>query len=152
MYRDKIKHGRAARTQTIEMILHNININYEQEQIHIERVSQYCLAIAMAMNFSKKEARDIKAVGALHDIGKIMVPPQILNKTDKLTKEEWEIIKRHPEIGYQMLKSVDEYSNLAEYVLYHHERWTAPATRAGWPARRSPNRPASSPLPTCSMR
>jgi diguanylate cyclase (GGDEF)-like protein/PAS domain S-box-containing protein len=123
MYRDKIRYGRAMRSQTIETILHNININYEQEQVHIERVSQFSESIAKAMGFPDKDVADVKTVGALHDIGKIMVPPQILNKTEKLTKEDWSIIKRHPEIGYQMLKSVDEYVQLAEYVLYHHERW-----------------------------
>ncbi|SHH86462.1 PAS domain S-box-containing protein/diguanylate cyclase (GGDEF) domain-containing protein [Sporobacter termitidis DSM 10068] len=123
MYRDKIKHGRAMRSQTIETILRNINVNYEHEQVHVERVSHYCEAIAGAMRLGKKEIDDIRTVGALHDIGMIMVPPDILNKAGKLTKDEWAIIKRHPEIGYQMLKSVDEYAHLAEYVLYHHERW-----------------------------
>jgi diguanylate cyclase (GGDEF)-like protein/PAS domain S-box-containing protein len=123
MYRDKIKFGKAMRSQTIDMVLHHINANYEQEQIHTQKVSQYCEAMAKALGFSKKEAANIKNAAALHDIGKIMVPPQILNKPGRLTQEEFGIIKRHPEIGYQMLKSVDEYVMLAEYVLYHHERW-----------------------------
>jgi HD-GYP domain-containing protein (c-di-GMP phosphodiesterase class II) len=123
MYKDKIKYGKAMRSQTIEMVLHHININYQQEQLHTEKVSQYCEAIAKEMNFNKNEIRDVKNAAALHDIGKIMVPPQILNKPGKLTQEEFTIIKRHPEIGYQMLKSVDEYMMLAEYVLFHHERW-----------------------------
>ena len=123
MYKDKIKYGKAMRSQTIEMVLHHINANFKQEQLHTQKVSQYCEAIARAMNFSKKEVGDIKNAAALHDIGKIMVPPQILNKTGKLTQEEFAVIRRHPEIGYQMLKSVDEYVTLAEDVLYHHERW-----------------------------
>jgi diguanylate cyclase (GGDEF)-like protein/PAS domain S-box-containing protein len=123
MYKDKIKYGKMMRSQTIEMVLHHINANYEQEQIHTQNVSRYCEAIAKAMGLSKKEVSDIRNAAALHDIGKIMVPPQILNKPGKLTQEELTIIRRHPEIGYQMLKSVDEYVILAEYVLHHHERW-----------------------------
>jgi diguanylate cyclase (GGDEF)-like protein/PAS domain S-box-containing protein len=123
MYKDKLKYGKAMKSQTIDMVLHHININYEQEQRHTEKVSQYCEAIAKAMNFSKKEIGIVKNAAALHDIGKIMVPPEILNKPGKLTREEFAIIKRHPEIGYQMLKSVDDYVMLAEYVLHHHERW-----------------------------
>ncbi len=123
MYKDKIKYGRIMRSQTIEAVLHNININYDQEQIHTQRVSQYCEAIAKAMDLRQKEIQDIKAAGVLHDIGKIMIPPQLLQKPEKLTTEEYEMIKRHPEIGYQMLKSVDEYVNISEYVLYHHEKW-----------------------------
>ncbi len=123
MYKDKIKYGKFMRSQTIEMVLHHINANYEQEQLHTQKVSQYCEAIAKAMNLSKKAVRDVKNAAALHDIGKIIIPPQILNKPGKLTPDEFGIIKRHPEIGYQMLKSVDEYVTLAEYVLHHHERW-----------------------------
>ncbi len=123
MYKDKIKYGRAMKSHTIDMIIHNININYAQEQVHTERVSQFCETIAKAMNFSERDVKDIKTAGALHDIGKIMVPPHLLNKTGKLTHEEFELIKRHSEIGYQMLKSVDEYTHLSEIVLYHHERY-----------------------------
>jgi diguanylate cyclase (GGDEF)-like protein/PAS domain S-box-containing protein len=123
MYQDKIKFGKLMRSQTIQMALQNINLNYEQEQIHTEKVSYYCEAIANAMGFSENDANDIKTAGALHDIGKIMVPSQVLNKPGKLTEEEFDLVKRHPEIGYQMLKMVDEYVRLSEYVLYHHERW-----------------------------
>jgi HD-GYP domain-containing protein (c-di-GMP phosphodiesterase class II) len=61
--------------------------------------------------------------GSQHDIGKIMVPPELLSKPGKLTAEEFDLVKRHPETGYQILKSVDEYVTLAKYLLYHHERW-----------------------------
>ncbi len=123
MYKDKLKYGKAMKSQTINMVLHHINTNFEQEQRHTEKVSEYCEAIAKAMKLNKKEVGIVKNAAALHDVGKIMVPPQILNKPGKLTREEFDIIKRHPEIGYQMLKSVDDYVMLAEYVLYHHERW-----------------------------
>ncbi len=123
MYKNKLEYGKTMRSQTIDTVVRSINDKYEQEQIHTERVSQYCEVIAREMNLSKKEIHDIKAVGILHDIGKIMVPAEILNKPGELTDEEFEIIKRHPETGYQILRSVDEYSALAKSVLYHHERW-----------------------------
>jgi HD-GYP domain-containing protein (c-di-GMP phosphodiesterase class II) len=123
MYREKLKFGKTMRSQTIETVLRNINYKYDREQIHTERVSQYCEAIAEAMGLHEKEVNEIKIAGALHDIGKTIIPPDILNKPGKLTKEEFDIVKRHPETGYQILKSSDEYVNLAEYVLYHHERW-----------------------------
>jgi HD-GYP domain-containing protein (c-di-GMP phosphodiesterase class II) len=52
-----------------------------------------------------------------------MIPAELLNKKKKLSDKEKQIINRHPETGYQILKGVDEYSHLAEIVLYHHERW-----------------------------
>lgn len=123
MYREKFKHGKTMRNQTIETVLKNINYKYDKEKLHTERVALYCEAIATAMELSPKEITDIKMAASLHDIGKIMIPPKLLNKKGKLTAEEYEVIKKHPETGYQILKSVDEYAGLAEYVLCHHERW-----------------------------
>ncbi|MGE4272335.1 MAG: HD domain-containing phosphohydrolase [Desulfitobacterium sp.] len=123
MYKNKRHSGKSMRSHTIETVLRNINLKYDSEQIHTERVSEYCEAIARAMNLREKEIRDIKTAGSLHDIGKITLPADILNKPSKLTDEEYEIIKKHSETGYQMLRSVDEYVSLAEPVLYHHERW-----------------------------
>lgn len=123
MYKNKLKFGKVMRNETIETVLRNINFKYEKEQMHMELVSEYCQAIARAMNFSEQKVQEIKKAGILHDIGKIMVPPELFSKTDKLSPEEFDLIKRHPEISYQILKSVDEYMPFAQYVLYHHERW-----------------------------
>ena len=123
MYKDKLMHGKTMRNQTIETVIRNINFKYDKEQLHTERVSQYCESIARAMGFPEEEVADIKVAGVLHDIGKIVVPPELLNKAEKLTDEEFALIKRHPETGYHILKSVDEYIGLAEDVLTHHENW-----------------------------
>ncbi|MDF2586922.1 MAG: diguanylate cyclase and metal dependent phosphohydrolase [Anaerocolumna sp.] len=123
MYKDKIKYGKLMRSQTIETVLKNINLKYDQEQIHTERVSGYCEHIARALQMDDKSIQEVKTAGVLHDIGKVMISPILLNKTEKLTDEEFEIIKRHTETSYQILKSVDEYASLAEAVLYHHERY-----------------------------
>ncbi len=122
MYKNKLKYGKIMRSQTIELLLKNIHLKYDNEQIHTERVAQYCVAIAKEMRFSQSEVEKINTAAVLHDIGKIMVPPEILNKPGRLTGEEFDIIKKHPETGYQILKSVDEYASLALDVLYHHER------------------------------
>lgn len=122
MYRDKLRYGRIMRFETIEKIIKRLNSEYVGEKRHTERVAQYSEALAKAMNLGEKEVKDMKTAGFLHDIGKIVVPPEILNKRTKLSKEEAEIMKRHPEISYQILKSVDEYISFARDVLYHHER------------------------------
>lgn len=123
MYKDKIKFGKLMRSKTIETVLKNINLKYNQEQIHAERVSGYCERIARALKLDEKSIQDVKTAGVLHDIGKITISPTLLNKNEKLTNEEFEIIKSHPETSYQILKSVDEYASIAEAVLYHHERY-----------------------------
>jgi len=123
MYKNKLKFSKNMKSQTIDIVLRNLNLNYDQLQIHTERVSQYCEAIAIAMNLSEKEIYDLKTASLLHDIGMITVLPELLNKQSKLTVEEFEVIKRHVDAGYQILKSVEEYAALAETVLYHHEHW-----------------------------
>jgi len=59
----------------------------------------------------------------LHDIGKIAIDEAILNKPGKLTDEEWETIKRHPEIGFRIISTAPEYSEIARDILSHHERF-----------------------------
>lgn len=123
MYKHKLIHGKNMRNQTIENILRNINARYDQEEVHTQRVSHYCESIGKAMGLSQDEVEELKIAGLLHDIGKIVAPPELLNKPEPLTAEEYNLIKRHPETGYHILKSVDEYVGIAEDILCHHESW-----------------------------
>ena len=59
----------------------------------------------------------------MHDIGKVAIPLEILNKPGKLTDEEWEIIKSHTIKGYEIAKSTPELEGVADMIKYHHERW-----------------------------
>jgi len=122
MYRNKLHNGRRMRSLTIETVLRQINDKYGEEQIHTERVSRYCGAIARAMGLEESAVEQAVAAGAFHDIGKITVPAEILNKTTSLSPEDWEELRRHPVTGYHILKGVDEYMPLADAVLFHHER------------------------------
>jgi diguanylate cyclase (GGDEF)-like protein/PAS domain S-box-containing protein len=131
MYKEKFNQGKTMRNKTIDTVLQNINSKFDQEKIHTERVSQYCYLISSALNLGQKEISEVKIAGLLHDIGKIMIPSDLLNKPGKLTDEEFDIVKRHPETGYQILKSVDEYVAIANYVLHHHERWDGKGYPAG---------------------
>ncbi|MEH7010211.1 HD domain-containing phosphohydrolase [Neobacillus niacini] len=73
---------------------------------HSENVARYSLMIAEEMELSKKQKEDIYIGGLLHDIGKIGVPESILFKQSSLTEEEFEKIKMHPVIGYNILKHI----------------------------------------------
>jgi len=75
------------------------------------------------LGLCKEEIKEIENIGLLHDIGKIAIDEAILNKSDKLNDEEWEEIRKHPEIGYRILNAVNDMSEMSEYVLSHHERW-----------------------------
>jgi len=92
---------------------------------HSENVAKYSLEIAKKMKLSKDSCSIIHIGGLLHDIGKIGIPEHILNKPGKLTDEEFDIIKTHPTIGYDIIKHVTSFKQkgILDIVLYHHERY-----------------------------
>lgn len=123
MYRHKTTEGSSVRNRAISAILKTLTDKYHIEREHAFRVSHLCKAIGQHLNLRDDELNELEQAGLLHDIGKISIPDVILNKPSKLTEEEFQIIKSHTEIGYQILKAADEYSGLAIHALHHHERW-----------------------------
>ncbi len=89
---------------------------------HSERVAQYAVAIAKRLNFSAEELQLMEDVCILHDVGKIGVPESILGKPGPLSDEEYEIIKKHPGIGEEILKNVEYLKPGLSVVSDHHER------------------------------
>lgn len=122
MYRRKSTDRYSTRGNTIQTILNTLHIKYKIEQTHSNRVSELSKKIGMAMNLSEKEIAELELAGLMHDIGKIAVDENILNKQGRLSDEEWAEIKRHPEIGYRILSASNNMSYIAQYVLSHHER------------------------------
>lgn len=123
MYKNKIKTGKLMRKKTFELIINTLNSRYSHEQIHNNSVSDLCQKLGEVLDFSKEQLKSLSDAALYHDIGKIIIPPEILNKPFPLSSEERELVQRHPETGYQILKSIEEYSHLARYVLSHHEHW-----------------------------
>lgn len=123
MYKKKLFESPSMRGKTIGVIINTLHEKNKREEQHSHRVSEYCNYLGKAMNLPDGEIQELKTVGLLHDIGKVAIHENILNKPSKLTHEEWEELKRHPEIGYRILSSVNYMAEIAEYVLAHHERW-----------------------------
>lgn len=90
---------------------------------HVERVTTYSLWIAKALGWPKQHLRTLEFGARLHDIGKIVIPGQVLNKPGRLTDEEWEMMKKHTIAGAKMLQGIQHLRGTLPYVLYHHERW-----------------------------
>ena len=123
MYKKKLFESPSMRGKTINAIITTLHEKNKREEQHSHRVSKLCKSMGKALGLSEDEIKELKTVGLLHDIGKIAIDENILNKPGKLTDDEWEEIKRHPEIGYRILSTVNDMSEMAEYVLAHHERW-----------------------------
>jgi len=123
MYSHKFTEGVSVRNHAIKAILATLTNKYAVEKMHSERVSLICRQIGAAMSLPEDDLNELQQAGLFHDIGKISIPDEILNKPGKLTDSEYEIIKTHTEIGYSILRAADEYSDLAIHALYHHERW-----------------------------
>ena len=92
---------------------------------HLDRIREYCLVLATGLKFSTQEARIISYASQLHDIGEIDMPEQLLTRNGKLTPYEWEMIKRHPVVGAEILKGSPSpiLQVGARIALTHHERW-----------------------------
>ena len=95
---------------------------------HSENVAKIAVKIAEELELSSEQQKLVYWSGMVHDLGKLLVPLRILNKTSKLTNDEYDIIKKHPIWGYKALEK-GSLDNIAQYVLYHHERWDG----AGYP-------------------
>jgi putative two-component system response regulator len=93
--------------------------------LHLKRVSSLSYLIAKKLDFSENEAQELKMASILHDIGKVAIPDHVLNKPEKLSQAEWEMMQKHAIFGYDMLKESDfELMHLAATIsLEHHERW-----------------------------
>jgi putative two-component system response regulator len=89
---------------------------------HVERVGTYAMEIGRRIGVSARELSVLRMGGIVHDIGKVAIPDQILNKAGKLSDEEMELVKRHPAIGFDILKPSRTFRDVLPIVRWHHER------------------------------
>lgn len=101
--------------------------------LHLKRVAEIAYLLAQKLNLPKDEADAIREAAPLHDVGKISIPDEILNKPAKLNPQEWEIMKTHSQVGFDMLKTSDKplLKMGAEIARDHHERWDGTGYPAG---------------------
>lgn len=123
MYRNKLINSKSYRSSIIESLKYSLlEKDYETEQ-HTERVENIVTNMAKSLNMNLQDRDSISLLASLHDIGKLAVPEEILIKPSKLTQEEFNIIKRHPQSGYNICKTIPELVSIAESILSHHEWW-----------------------------
>ena len=123
MYQQKISEMNSVRSKAISFILETLYANISRERRHSENVGVLSGRIGAAMNLDAEAVKELVLAGKLHDIGKIAIGAEILDKNGSLNENEWLSVKRHPEIGYFILNSVSDYASLALIALAHQERF-----------------------------
>ncbi len=109
--------------QSIMAIARTIDEKDKYTSGHSSRVAKCAVALAERIGWSEAECQNLHYVALLHDIGKIGVPDNILNKPSRLTDSEFAIIKKHPVMGNAILKDIKSIEHVNEGALYHHERY-----------------------------
>lgn len=109
--------------QTILALVKTIDAKDRYTQGHSQRVAKYTRLLAKRAGETTERLNELYSMALLHDIGKIGVPSEIINKNSRLTDEEYNIIKSHTTIGYEILKPIVEFPKLSIGARYHHERF-----------------------------
>jgi putative nucleotidyltransferase with HDIG domain len=130
---EKNQELRTAYIQTIRALAEAIDAKDAYTRGHSERVAVYSSRIGHEMGLDKELIERIYFAGLLHDVGKIGIPDAIITKPDRLTPEEYEEIKRHPEIGARILEPVEFLHHIVPCVRHHHEWFDG--CQAGYPDR-----------------
>ncbi|MBE0601894.1 MAG: diguanylate cyclase, partial [Firmicutes bacterium] len=111
------------RSGIIRLLLSMLHEKSVETEEHSDRIADHCRWIAKELRLSDEMVDDLVLLSMLHDIGKIGIPDEILNKPGRLTNEERLIINQHAEIGYRIANTIPELKQVAEFILAHHERW-----------------------------
>lgn len=123
MYFKKLKESKEAKLSMIKFLKSRLEkITYETKS-HYERLKRLTSIMADALNLSFEEKEELRLLCEFHDIGKIGVSRNILQKEGTLDTEEWESVKRHSEIGYYIAREFRDATPIDELILIHHERW-----------------------------
>jgi PAS domain S-box-containing protein len=113
----------AAYEKTIEGWVRALDLRDRETEGHTQRVTELTLRVAKTLGYSEEELSHIRRGALLHDMGKMAIPDEILQKPGPLTEEEWKVMRRHPEYAHDMLSAISYLHPALDIPLYHHERW-----------------------------
>ncbi|HCU08764.1 MAG TPA: hypothetical protein DF480_07385, partial [Clostridiales bacterium] len=121
--RSKLFEQKSRNNAILSSIMSTMYARSQETEAHSQRMAELCSEIALQMDVPKNEMDKLHLFAMIHDIGKIGISDSVLNKPGKLSEEEWDMMKKHPQIGYRIAQSVPELAGVASYILAHHERW-----------------------------
>ena len=123
MYKKKMIDSPSVRGATINTVINTLFEKNSREEAHSKRVSDLATRLAVSLKLPSAQIDKVRTAGLMHDIGKIIVPDEVLDNPGSLTEVEQANIRKHPEIGYRILNCSPEMAELSQAILQHHERW-----------------------------
>ncbi len=123
LYRHKTTDSQSSRNvllASLQRILREKSYETEQHALHLEALA---VSIGRRLELPEQEINKLSLIAVLHDLGKVAIPEEILVKPGGLDEDEWETMRRHPEIGHRIASTSPDLASVAEGILTHHERW-----------------------------
>ncbi len=123
MARNKFLETMSGRSALITALQKTLFEKSNETEEHAQRMENMARALGREMGLDDSKIDELALLATLHDLGKIGIPEEIVKKPGPLTSKEWEIVKRHPEIGFRIAEGTPELAPIAWGILTHHERW-----------------------------
>ena len=123
MYRQKLTDSRSAKSAILNALNKAMQVKSYETEAHAENMQAIARKMGSQLGLSTDDIARLDLIIRLHDIGKINIPTEILGKNGPLNDEEWEIMKKHSEIGYRIAQATEEFSHVSKEILSHHEKW-----------------------------
>jgi len=123
MYRNKLIEKESLASSIIFALGQALYEKSNETKEHTNRIHDLALKLGKSVKLPSNQLDELSLLASLHDIGKVAISETILLKEGKLTKQEWEVIKRHPEIGFNIAQSSQQIAHIAKAILSCHENW-----------------------------
>ncbi len=119
----KLLDGKSAHSHSLTSLVRALRESDSDTEAHVRRTQNMGRVLGERIGLTDLQQSQLQLLCLLHDIGKVGIPLEILNKPGKLTDEEWNVLRTHAEKGYEIARSSEEFRDIADMILYHHERW-----------------------------
>lgn len=123
MYRNKLTVSKSIRSSMVMSLKASLEEKTMETNEHANRIKHYAMELGKRLELDDNRMDELSLASMFHDIGKIGIPDSILMKAGPLLDEEWQVMKSHCEIGYNILNACSNMSGIAKNILHHHERW-----------------------------
>lgn len=123
MYRNKLWEKRKERRSMSETLIKSLQSRTHEDYAHFTRIERQAMKMAEALDLDDHARMVLRKLAYAHDIGKLATPHEILYKSDNLSEEEWDVMRKHSEVGYRIALGLNDLALAASDILLHHEHW-----------------------------